>query len=438
MATTDLIINAVKNDQDVTYIVEINGDRHLIEVPLEILREHDEISKIRHDSPKNVDLLQDSMKQTGGTSVYTPCVYVELEGDKPVYWIADGHQRVRAAKANGDKTIVVQYVSRWQEVSDVMFDTMGLQWARYEVSDDDIISIVQTGKLTNKQIAVGTGKSDSVISRLAKLADHMWLRKMVKDRVLGYNNAAMLIDAAGNNSKKLSALKQSLTKKYDEAKENATRWSNRIKTDRRAWDSKAQAKAKVATYFKDVDWKQWKFVLETEDPVQDADGNYHLEFADAKVGGGKGVWIGDIKDWEDEIAVHGFFGSKINDLNTEDIVNILNNWDDIRLKVKAIRDRRLHAEAAKKFQIPSSNPVEAIPTPEPPEDQDVKMDIQDAPTDAVEAAQTDAAEAAPTDAVEAAQTDAAETAPTDAVEAAQTDAVDSAGSGWDVDLNTQP
>jgi hypothetical protein len=386
-----MIIESIKKDSDVTYIAEIDGDRHLIKVPLGILQEHDKISKIRHDSPDNVDLLQNSMKQTGGTSVYTPCVYVELKEGKPVFWIADGHQRVKAAKANGDKTIVVQYVSRWQNVTDAMRDTMGLQWARYDVSDDDIISIIQTGKLTNKEISVGTGKSEAVVSRLAKLAGHAWLQQMVKDRVLGYNNAAMLIDAAGSNSAKLSALQLSLTEKYDEAKEQATRWSNRIKTDRRAWDSKAKAKAKIATYFKDVDWKQWKFVLESEDPVQDTDGSYHLDFgADSSVTG-KGVWIGDIKDWEKEIAVHGFFGSKIDELNTEDIVDVLENWDDIRLKIEAIRDRRLHAEAAKSHPIPSSNPIEDISSPEPPEDQDVEMSIQDASTDSVEDAPADSA-----------------------------------------------
>jgi hypothetical protein len=244
--------------------------------------------------------------------------------------------------------------------------------------------------------------------------------------VLGYNNAAMLIDAAGSNSAKLSALQLSLNKKYDEAKEQATRWSNRIKTDRRAWDNKARDKAKVATYFKDVEWKQWKFVLETEDPIQDADGNYHLDFGTGTSVTGKGVWIGDIKDWEKEIAVHGFFGSKIDELNTEDIVDVLNNWDNIRLKIETIRDRRLDVEAMKKRPMSSSNPIEDIPAPEPPEEQDTEMNIQDAPADTVEYAPADTVEDAPADTAEDAPTDTVEDAPADTAEDAPTDTVEDA------------
>ncbi len=62
-------------------------------------------------------------------------------------------------------------------------------------------------------------------------------------------------------------------------------------------------------------------------------------------------------------------------------------------------------------------------------EQDVKMGIQDAPADA--------AEAAPADSVEDALADSAEAAPADSAKAASADAVEDAGSGLDVDPNSQ-
>ena len=78
-----------------------------------------------------------------------------------------------------------------------MQDALSLQFARYEMSDEDIMSVILTGKVLQKQIADLTGKSETFVSKLSKIASYGWLRRAVKHECVSLDNATKLIDATG-------------------------------------------------------------------------------------------------------------------------------------------------------------------------------------------------------------------------------------------------
>jgi hypothetical protein len=357
------LIDRIKQDDRVTYLIEVTGGRHLIDVPVALLEEHEVIAKARAKSPANVDLLRDSIGKTGNAPVYTPCVYVA--GDEPVlrYFIVDGTQRVRACSA---ERLTVQYIGRWISIEAALADAVSLNFARYEPTDQDVLSILSGGKLTNKEVADRTGRSEATIHRLAKVAGQPYCWEVIQAGVLGYVLMGRLIDACNSNPQKLQALQNTLTEKFRDASAKAKEWQHRIKTDKsRKYGGKEKAKAQVKTYFRDFSWDLWQMLLESDDGIDTAaDGRLRLRLDDKAPGAkGKAVWIGDVKDWESEFAVYGLFGSKMSEVLTEDLQSVWNRWDYITKMVRAQLDRRLHAEAAQAHPLPSQNPTV---TPEPP------------------------------------------------------------------------
>jgi hypothetical protein len=364
------LIDRIKADERVSYLIEVSGDRHLIDVPVALIEEHETIAKARAKAPANVDLLRDSITRTGDTPVYMPCVYVA--GDEPVlrYFTVDGAQRVRACSA---ERLTVQYISRWTSIELALADSVSLNFARYEVGDQDVLSILNTGKLTNKEVADRTGRSEATIHRLEKVAGQPYCWEVIQAGVLGYVLMGKLIDACNSNRDKLQALQNTLTAKFEDARARAREWQHRIKTDKsRKFDAKAKAKAQIKTYFKDHNWDLWQLMLQSDDGIfTDADGTLKLRLDEGTPSAkGKAVWIGDVKDWEAEIAVYGFFGAKVGDILTEDMKKIVDNWDSIGDRVRKHLDRRLHVEAARKYPQPSQNPTakpELPPEPSPQE-----------------------------------------------------------------------
>ena len=119
--------------------------------------------------------------------VYMPCVFIELQGDSSIrIYVTDGQQRVQTEKANGSKTIVCQWISRWDTPEKAFSEAVGVQFAKFQPIEEDIISIIRTGKLTHAEISNKTGLSQSKISRLAKVADKNleWLDRAVKDQIV--------------------------------------------------------------------------------------------------------------------------------------------------------------------------------------------------------------------------------------------------------------
>jgi hypothetical protein len=360
------IIDRIKQDERVTYLIEVSGERHLIDVPVALLEEHEVISKARAKSPANVDLLRDSIGKTGNAPVYMPCIYVA--GDEPVlrYFIVDGAQRVRACSA---ERLTVQFIGRWTSIELALADAVSLNFARYEVSDQDVLSILNTGKLTNREVADRTGRSEATIHRLEKVAGQPYCWEVIQAGVLGYLQMGKLIDACNSNPLKLQALQNTLTEKFGDASAKAKAWQHRIKTDKsRKYGGKEKAKAQIKTYFRDFNWDLWQLLLKSDDGIDTAaDGRPRLRLEDRAPGAkGKAVWIGDVTDWESEFAVYGLFGSKMSEVLTEDLQLVWNQWDYITEMVRAQLDRRLHAEAAQAHPLPSQNPIiTPEPSPEP-------------------------------------------------------------------------
>jgi hypothetical protein len=357
------IIDRIKADERVRYLIEVSGERHLIDLPVALLEEHEVIAKARAKSPANVDLLRDSIAKTGNTPVYMPCVFVA--GDEPVlhYFNVDGKQRVRASLA---EWLTVQYIGRWTSIELALADAVSLNFARYEPTDQDVLSILNGGKLTNKEVADRTGRSEATIHRLEKVAGQPYCWEVIQAGVLGYVQMGKLIDACGGDPLKQRALQNTISEKVGDASAKAKEWQHRIRTDKsRKYGVKEKAKAQIKSYFRDFNWDHWQLLLQSDDGIDTAaDGRLRLRLDDKAPGAkGKAVWIGDVKDWESEFAVYGLFGSKQGEVLTEDLQMVWNNWDYITGMVRTQLDRRLHAEADKAHPLPSQNPTI---TPEPP------------------------------------------------------------------------
>ena len=362
VAKSATILQRIQSDSRVKFIASISGGRHLIDVPVDLLKVHGEISKIRHQSPENVDLLRDSIKKTGDTPVYTPCVYVERDNEQLLhYFITDGRQRYRAMKEAGIERVVVQWIDRWSTAKLAMEDAMSLQWARYAMSENDCISILSTGLFTVKQVADRSPYSESTVLRLQKVADNPWVQPIIKDGVLGYAQFGKFVDACGGNIEKLNALRSTLETKYTDARGRAMYWKNKIDANpRKKWDTRSKARARVATYFKKTPWNEWEDLLKSTDAVvMDADSQVRLNLESiGSTGKMAPVRLGDEDEWESEIAVYNFFGKKAEEILPEDFDEILKNWDLLRRRIEVHRNRIMGKQLKEENPMPTKNPEE--------------------------------------------------------------------------------
>jgi hypothetical protein len=360
-ATTTPILAALREGrQGVKYIAEIGGDRHVIEVPIDLIERHDDLVKIRAKDPSDLSLLRDSMKKTDGP-VYMPCVFIEQEpGGGLRVFVADGHQRVQSAKENGDERIVVQYMARWDSVKAAMEGAVSLQYARYEATEADVVSLLRSGKLLQAQVARLTGYDESKVSRLAKVAgpEVEWLYKAVQKSVIGLGMAGKLVDACKDNRDKLAALKTTFSRKYAAAEREAKFWENKIKSSNKKWDQKTKDKARLAAYFRDTDWSAWADALGDDEGIEAQDGVLVLKIdGEGRRVAKSGVRIGDVTEWQKEFAVYGLFGKRIEEVDPSDY---------LRRVLEAIRDSR---------PVPAKNPEVSVQPPEPPAEQKPRMAV---------------------------------------------------------------
>ncbi len=359
-----------KNPQGIHYIAEISGDRHILDVPIDLIQKHPALTKIRGKDPSDLSLLRDSMKKTEGP-VYMPCVYIEkLATSSLAVYIADGHQRWQSAKENGDERITVQYMGRWDSVKTALEGAVSVQFARYETTEQDVVSLLRSGELLQAQIARMTGYDESRVSRLAKVAspEVEFLYKAVQKGVIGLGMAGKLVDSCKENRDKLAALRNTFTRKYNEAEAQAKFWDNRIKSSKKKWDKKTKDKARIATYFRDTDWSAWVDVLEDDDGIENQGGQLVLRIDGAVRRVGKsGVRIGDVSEWAKEYALYGLFGKRIEEVDPKDLDEVLEDWDYLRKVLEAIRHGK---------PVPAKNPVVEPQPPQPPATQQPPMTVK--------------------------------------------------------------
>jgi hypothetical protein len=359
-----------KNPQGIRYITEISGDRHILDVPIDLIQKHPALVKIRGKDPSDLSLLRDSMKKTEGP-VYMPCVYIErLATNSLAVFIGDGHQRLQSAKENGDERITVQYMARWDSVKAALEGAVSVQFARFETTEQDVVSLIRSGEILQAQIARLTGYDESRVSRLAKVAspEVEYLYQAVQKGVIGLGMAGKLVDACNENRDKLTALKNTFTRKYQEAEGKAKFWDNKIKSSRKKWDKKTKDKARIATYFRDTDWSAWVDALEDDEGIENLGGQLVLRLDGAvRRVGTSGVRIGDVSEWSKEYALYGLFGKRIEEVDLKDLGEVLDDWDYLRSVLEAIRDGR---------PVPAKNPVVEPHPPEPPAPQQPPMTVK--------------------------------------------------------------
>lgn len=346
------VLDRLKSEAGLQYIAEIPGDRHLFTAPIDRVQSHPRFSTaLRANDPKDRKLLEVSQKTTSGP-IYTPCVYIDE--DLQIF-LVDGHQRLAAAKANGDDQITVQWISRWTDEATAMRDAVDLQYGRYEMSEADVAALIKDGMLTKVDIARHTGYEESKVVRLAKIVEHDWMWNLYQEKCIGLGPAGKLIDACGRNHKKLRALSESLTQRYEHVEKEAKRVAAEIAANPSAKHSRQKKKrAKIESYFKNYDWST------IADDLEDADDEsvqVDLNRSPSKLA----VEVGETEDeWTQEIAVRQFFGRNPKDLSRDDIDIVLDRWDYIRTNLERIRN----GEKPVSYQT-RSRPLSDPPAPEP-------------------------------------------------------------------------
>ena len=365
---TKAIVELVqKGHSGINYLAGVSGDRHILDVPIGLIEKHPMFLQIRGKDPSDLSILSSSMKETEGP-VYMPCLYAELAGGNLKLFVADGHQRLASAKANGDEAIVCQYLSRWDTAEKAFSECVGVQFAHFHPSEEDVLSILRSGKLTQAQVASKTGLSESKVSRLAKVADETleWLYQAVKDGLLSLGVAGKLVDACNKQPDKLAALECTFSRKRAEAEEKRLFWENDMKARKRKWDKKTKDKAKITTYFKNVNWNVWTDALEADSGIVTVDNVHSLKVDDTSSPTKSGVRIGDVSDWKNEFAIYGFFEKPIDAVDPQDVGYILAHWDEIREMLVAIQESKT---------IPSLNPIVPVTPPSAPTPQQPRMTV---------------------------------------------------------------
>ncbi len=360
------LLKELKKMEEFEYLVSLDTDRHLFRVPIAAVEEHEDFQRLRGQAVEKIDLLQASMRRTG-TSLYPVCIYAERDAARAIHlYLVDGHQRLRAEKQNGSQRLVVQYVARWQNLTDAFAEAIDLNFARYEVGEDDLISILQTGKLTVAEVAIHSGFGETTVRDYAKIAGYKWACDILQAKVLGRVKLGKLVDACNNNSRKLEALSNTLTEKLEQARGDAEEVKARIKGDKkRNYNRKFTDRADIAFYFRNEPWDAWVQALKEDPvPVEVRDGKRFLK---VEGGGGKAAspFVGSSKDWEREVAIYDFAGRKIEDILTEDFEEIRNHWDEIGGYIDAIIQQRRQAEAREDNPLPASGRVQARPSEAP-------------------------------------------------------------------------
>jgi hypothetical protein len=365
------LFQELKKAKGFEYLGSIGDDRHLFRVPIAVLEEHKDFQALRGKQVEKIDALQASMRRVG-TSLYPICAFPERDAKGTLHsWIVDGHLRHRAELQNGSLHVVVQYVTRWKSLAEAFAEAIDLNFARYEVGEDDLISILQAGKLTIAEVSAHTGFGETTVRDYATIADHSWACDLLKAKALGRVKLGKLIDACGNHRQKLDALGNSLTEKLEKAKEDAQQVKARLKEDKkRNYNRKFTERADIAFYFRNEPWDAWLQALKEDQlPVEVRDGKRFLKVD----GGGRGKaaspFIGGSKDWEREVAIYDFAGRKIDDILTEDFEEIRSRWNELGEYLDVIIRRRRQAEAKADNPQPSSGPVEDRPSETPPREQ---------------------------------------------------------------------
>ena len=181
-----------------------------------------------------------------------------------------------------------------------------------------------------------------------------------------------MVDACNKNSLNELALKNTFLRKHDEAEKQRLYWENQMKSRKRKWDRRTKDKARIASYFKKVDWDAWVDALESDGGIVTVNNVPYLKLDEAATGTKSGVRIGDASDWKNEFAIYGLFEKKIDDVDKQDIDYVVAHWDRIRDMLVAIRDGE---------PVPSLNPVAPLHAPAPPTPQQPRMTVADAPDD---------------------------------------------------------
>jgi hypothetical protein len=366
MSPKEILENAIRGDSNVEFLIALEGDRLVIRIPVDSIEQHPTLSAIRGEAP-DIALLTASMASSGNTSVYTPCLYAELSAGEVVYYVADGHQRVQAAKDNGITHLVCQVITRWLNDTDAFRECVNIQAARFEMTDSDVFSILKTSVMSVAEVAKHTGRKESTLQKMKNVCIHKVLTDLIKAEVMSTNVASNLIIKCNKSQPKINALLNSLQDIYAEKLTEANHWRDKLGPNPK--DKKLKEKTQVASYFKNFDWKKYEDAVDKDGNTKFVNARIVLDLTADEIPSTESLVVGDTASaWEKEIPIV-MTTPEHDKLPLEHLESFLLSLPLIQKNFETIIARRKAAIVKSDLPLFSGNPVVTIDAPAAPKKQ---------------------------------------------------------------------
>lgn len=359
----------------VRHLADCAVDRHLFLMPPSIIQERPIFQQLRGKPIDKIDVLSSSIQRTGG-SIHPLLVYAEKNAVGGVdIVVVDGAQRLRAERQAGKPEVFVQYISRWKTEQQAFQDAVDLNFARFEVGDEDLISILASGQITPSEAATHTGRSDTTVREFAKIAKHQWSWEPIRTKAVARARMSKLIDKCDQNPGKLEALRNTMTQKFKDATEKATAIREQIHAKRHTHkgNAKLEERSHRSFYFKNEDWRAWEHAIGNGE-FETRQGLRFLKL-EPSIGKATSPFVGQTEDWDREFAVYEFFGKKHEDITLDDCESIREQWDMIGERLDTIIARKRSVAAVSAHPMPTENPIVEIPTSPPPAEQQAAVKV---------------------------------------------------------------
>ncbi len=371
------ISQMIASDSRVQVRADFGDGRLLVKIATGVLSVDTEmLGKIRSKAPKTERLLE-SIKATGAIFdqilVYAT---VDSETGEVVYYVADGHQRLKTAKENGDEFVFVQIVTRWNSLEEAYKAAISKQYARFEMTDRDLFGIMKANKITVSELEKITGKSETQLLRMKKICDHDIFVEAVGQGAIAMHVAAKLIDKCKENPQRITALINSFTDDYRKAEETAAHYANRYDVEGKPKKRELRDLAKVSSYFKGFKTDDWESAIEDVDAKGGFDSEKRLEFKQQAAPAKAKIEVSDAQAiWADTIGVFFHGGQKHGEMSLKNLKMFRGSLPMIGDNLDAIIQQRELVEAKQAVPIPPANPVVEVNPPKKPKKQSAKMDV---------------------------------------------------------------
>lgn len=354
------LVDLLQADPEIDFVAVVTGKRAIIDVPLDRIKSHDDLKKIRASSP-DLALLRASIKEVSqGDSLYSITLYAtEIKGDLWLF-VADGHQRLQSLRDAGTMRTTAQVALYLRDEKDAMELGASSNLARYDMSDTDIFSVIRTGKVSDSRLKAITGFNETKFARYKLIAGNETVADLVGDKAIGFMTGVSLIEACNKNPDRLVALERELTDLNTQVEQDRNEY---LELQKQGNLLKSQSKKTTKKYWFDLARKRLESLK-----ISLTAGVVDQKQLRSDTSAYMAAIIGTDAEWKDEIAVYNFFGNKIEKISIDSFTKILRVIDDGTLRARIEKARLKVASEQNSTRLKTDPAVIAQPkqqTPDP-------------------------------------------------------------------------